>query len=133
MPITDIQPVLPEGASEPSVAIDAAAHARIAPAEHTPLPWEWWTSNSHERLTSKVTGHDGDVISAYIARDGHPCLNVRQINMEYIKHACNHYPRLVRVLKRIASIEDKLDGGDWDEIIEARAVANQALRELGEI
>jgi len=34
---------------------------------------------------------------------------------------------LAEALKRIESIEDKLDGGDWDEIIEARAVAHAAL------
>lgn len=27
--------------------------------KHTPGPWEWWTSNSFRRLSSKATGKDG--------------------------------------------------------------------------
>jgi hypothetical protein len=61
----------------------------------TPLPWEWWTSNSHHRLSSKATGKDGDVLHAHVARDGMPCINVKQGDDEYIVHACNAYPRLV--------------------------------------
>jgi len=31
----------------------------------TPGPWEWWTSNSFLRLSSKATGKDGDVIDSF--------------------------------------------------------------------
>lgn len=36
-------------------------------------------------------------------------------------------PPLRIALKRIAAIEDKSDGGDWDEIEEARDIACDAL------
>lgn len=35
--------------------------------------------------------------------------------------------RDTNALKAIAAIEDKLDGGDWDEIEQARQIANDAL------
>ena len=41
--------------------------------KHTPGPWEWWTSNSFRRLSSKATGKDGDVLYATVQpSDGHP-------------------------------------------------------------
>jgi hypothetical protein len=39
---------------------------------------------------------------------------------------------LVAALEKIAAIEDKLFGGDWDEIEEAREFANQALAAVKE-
>ena len=35
--------------------------------------------------------------------------------------------RLREALRRIAAIEDRLNGGDWDEIRDARDIANAAL------
>lgn len=40
-----------------------------------------------------------------------------------------HAPALKHALKRIAAIEDKMFGGDWDEIEEARNIACDALAE----
>lgn len=37
----------------------------------------------------------------------------------------------VEALQRIASIEDKMFGGDWDEIEEAREIARDALAAIG--
>ena len=43
--------------------------------EHTPGPWEIWTSFSFCRISSKATGRDGDVLHAVVqSRDGHPDL-----------------------------------------------------------
>lgn len=36
---------------------------------------------------------------------------------------------LERALRQIADIPNKLDGGDWDEIEEARAIASAALED----
>ena len=47
--------------------------------------WKWFTSNSHKRLSSIASGKDGDVISAFRATDGVPCVNVSQPNMEFIE------------------------------------------------
>jgi len=42
-------------------------------SKHTPGPWMWWTSCSFRRLSSQVTGRDGDVLHAVVQRsDGHP-------------------------------------------------------------
>jgi hypothetical protein len=40
--------------------------------------------------------------------------------------------KLVEALKAVAAVEDKMYGGDWDEIEEARNIACAALKELGE-
>jgi hypothetical protein len=64
------------------------------PDERTPLPWKWWTSNSHNRLTS-ATGVDGDVIYAFRASHGHLCVHVTTQNMAFIERACNSYGDLL--------------------------------------
>lgn len=45
---------------------------------------------------------------------------------------CNSHNELVVALKKIAAIEDKAFGGDWDEIEEARGIAVEALKASGE-
>lgn len=37
--------------------------------------------------------------------------------------------KLRQALREIAAIKDNLNGGDWDEIEQARAIANEALKE----
>ncbi len=61
----------------------------------TPYPWRWFTSNSHARLSSEVTGKDGDVIHAYKAYDGMACVNVSQSDMAVIAAA----PELLEALQ----------------------------------
>lgn len=61
----------------------------------TPGPWEWWTSNSFLRLSSKATGKDGGVIDSYVMRDGHPTLVVKKEDMALIEAA----PELLEVLQ----------------------------------
>lgn len=88
-------------------------------ARHTALPWEWWTSNSRMRLTG-ADGKDGGVISASIAADGLPVVNVSQANAEFIVRACNSFDDLAKTLKGLldcageeisnASDEALLDG-----------------------
>ena len=48
---------------------------------------------------------------------------------ETIRALAAENEKLREALKRISQIEDKMYGGDWDEIIEARAVARAALGE----
>jgi hypothetical protein len=64
----------------------------------TPTPWTWWTSNSHYRLTG-ADGRDGGVISASIARDGMPVVNVRPDDAAFIVQACNSHDALVDALR----------------------------------
>ncbi|HAT4981733.1 TPA: ead/Ea22-like family protein [Serratia marcescens] len=53
----------------------------------TPGPWEWFTSNSMARLSSIPSGKDGDVLSAFRASDGVPCVSVSQHDMTFIATA----------------------------------------------
>lgn len=81
----------------------------------TPGPWKWFTSNSMARLSSTPSGKDGDVISAFRASDGVPCVSVSQSDMAFIAAA---NPAAVLALlaeleardKRIAELERILDG-----------------------
>ena len=50
----------------------------------TPGPWKWFTSNSMARLSSTPSGKDGDVLSAFRASDGVPCVRVSQHDMAFI-------------------------------------------------
>ncbi|MFI4031762.1 hypothetical protein [Klebsiella quasipneumoniae] len=61
----------------------------------TPGPWEWWTSNSFLRLSSKATGKDGGVIDSTVMRDGHPTLVVKKEDMALIAAA----PELLKALQ----------------------------------
>lgn len=53
----------------------------------TPGPWEWWTSNSFLRLSSKTTGRDGDVIDSFGMSDGATSLSVKADDMNLIAAA----------------------------------------------
>lgn len=56
-----------------AASLEAQAIAKRENAKHTPGPWEWWTSCSFRRLSSRATGYDGDVMHAVVQRsDGHP-------------------------------------------------------------
>lgn len=58
---------------------------------YTKGEWEWWTSNSYKRLTAKT---DGDVLHAYIASDGHPCIQVSKDDANLISAAPDLYEAL---------------------------------------
>lgn len=45
-------------------------------AQHTPSPWEWWTSNSWRRLRHSNRGVSSNVILPTVAPDGQPDLLV---------------------------------------------------------
>ncbi|MEL5317636.1 ead/Ea22-like family protein [Serratia ureilytica] len=68
----------------------------------TPGPWEWFTSNSMARLSSTPSGKDGDVLSAFRASDGVPCVSVSQHNMAFIAAA-----NPAAVIELLAELEAK--------------------------
>ncbi|WP_347291506.1 hypothetical protein [Kluyvera georgiana] len=68
----------------------------------TPGPWEWWTSNSFLRLSSKATGKDGGVIDSTVMRDGHSTLLVKREDMALISSA----PELLEELQEMAKMLD---------------------------
>ncbi|HGU9880505.1 TPA: hypothetical protein ACNJ4A_000505 [Citrobacter freundii] len=95
---------------------------------YTPGPWEWWTSNSFLRLSSRSTGKDGGVIDSTVMRDGHPTLLVKKEDMPLIAAA----PELLESLQRLYRWYDDLYGDDLNytgdhPIAEAKAVIAKAL------
>lgn len=89
----------------------------------TPYPWKWFTSNSHNRLSSEVTGKDGDVIHAFKASDGMVCVNVNQRDMAVIAAA----PELLEALQDALHAYDKHgEHSEWDF---ARTAIAKALGE----
>ena len=69
----------------------------------TPGPWEWWTSNSFLRLSSRATGKDGGVIDSYAMSDGHTSLSVIKADMALIAAA----PDLLEALKSIMELQTR--------------------------
>ncbi|EOW2397078.1 hypothetical protein ACNY4R_002417 [Cronobacter sakazakii] len=69
----------------------------------TPGPWEWWTSNSFLRLSSRATGKDGGVIDSYAMSDGHTSLSVSKADMALIAAA----PDLLEALNSIMELQTR--------------------------
>lgn len=87
----------------------------------TPGPWEWWTSNSFLRLSSKTTGRDGDVIDSFGMSDGATSLSVKADDMNLIAAA----PDLLEALQAVVRVADR----QTDEFDMARAAISKALGE----
>lgn len=70
--------------------------------KHTPGPWEWWTSNSFLRLSSRG-GKDGGVIDSFKMSDGHTSLSVNREDMALIAAAPDLLEALQLLLKQAQS------------------------------
>lgn len=88
---------------------------------YTKGPWEWWTSNSFLRLSSKATGKDGSVIDSYVMSDGHSSLSVTYADMALIAAA----PELLEALQ--AMVSTRPPAADTVELRLARAAIARAL------
>ncbi|USB65903.1 hypothetical protein [Klebsiella pneumoniae] len=93
----------------------------------TPGPWEWWTSNSFLRLSSKAAGKDGGVIDSTVMRDGHPTLIVKKEDMALIEAA----PEMLESLQEMVGFLGVMvkDPENCPEIIKSRAAIAKALGE----
>ena len=83
----------------------------------TPAPWKWFTSNSHKRLSSVLSGKDGDVLYAYNDSTGFPMIGCNERDMVLIAAA----PELLEALqdmlsgwKYIRQTHGDLYGVGWD-------------------
>lgn len=74
----------------------------------TPGPWEWWTSNSFLRLSSKATGKDGGVIDSTVMRDGHSTLLVKKEDMALISSAPELLEELIETHSALCFTPDYL-------------------------
>jgi hypothetical protein len=77
---------------------------------YTPGPWKCSGGGA-------ITGPDGEYIASV-----QTLLDMRA-NARLIAAA----PDLLEALKVIAAIEDRFNGGDWDEIEDARKIARAAI------
>ncbi|HFD9806653.1 TPA: hypothetical protein ACF7I6_003514 [Salmonella enterica] len=81
----------------------------------TPGPWEWWTSNSFLRLSSKTTGRDGDVIDSFGMSDGATSLSVKADDMNLIAAAPDLLEALQLSLNAMNEMGDILNSHDLAE------------------
>lgn len=92
----------------------------------TPGPWEWWTSNSFLRLSSKTTGRDGDVIDSFGMSDGATSLSVKADDMNLIAAA----PDLLEALQEIVFLYEHDEGcRELTEYKRAKAAIRKSLGE----
>jgi hypothetical protein len=95
-------------------------------AKHTPGPWEYDAES--EQIIAPKCGYQWTA----------PPTIARIVSLDYDEDDGNARliaaaPDLLEALRKIAAIEDKMFGGDWDEIEEARMVARAAIaRATGE-
>lgn len=90
----------------------------------TPGPWEWWTSNSFLRLSSKTTGRDGDVIDSFGMSDGATSLSVKADDMNLIAAA----PDLLDALLSIVNMGYQPTDDESDKVyLKARVAISKAL------
>ena len=90
----------------------------------TPGPWEWWTSNSFLRLSSKATGKDGDVIDSFKMSDGQTSLSVKVDDMHLIAAA----PDLLEALQELAFLYEHDEGcRNLNEYKRAKSAIAKAL------
>ena len=73
----------------------------------TPGPWRWWTSNSFRRLSSDITGKDGDVLHGFVHRDGQGDVAISAVNAAFI--AAANPATVLQILDRIEELEAKLN------------------------
>lgn len=80
---------------------------KILAQQATPWPWKWFTSNSHNRLSSVASGKDGDVISAFKAVDGAACVSISHDDMAFIEAA--HPGAVLELIERLEAAERERD------------------------
>ncbi|WP_212646411.1 hypothetical protein [Delftia sp. PE138] len=99
--------------------------------KHTPGPWEWWTSNSFRRLSSKATGKDGDVLYATVQpSDGHPDVELPNGGWNgpdgcLIAAAPELLEALQAIFDDYKQLADSGDAGYW--LLEETDVGKQAM------
>lgn len=107
---------------------------QIAERVETPLPWKWWTSCSHRRLSSAATGKDGDVAYGHTHKDGCGDIVIRERDMAHLENAANRLPEYIadaeEMERRITKIVHALNAQESGERAGGdRGRASDGLRE----
>lgn len=91
----------------------------------TPGPWKWFTSNSHKRLSSVLSGKDGDVLYAYNDSTGFPMIGCNERDMALIAAA----PELLEALQAMLNKAYKQNWNEQypDEVEAAQAAIAKTL------
>ena len=77
------------------------AEIRARAEKATPGPWKWHTSNSWRRLKRDDRGISQSVSEPFVARDGHPDLDINEPDMQFIAHARTDIPFLLAEIERL--------------------------------
>lgn len=91
----------------------------------TPGPWEWWTSNSFLRLSSRATGKDGGVVDSFSMSDGATSLSVKVADMHLIAAAPELLESLQELFAHYKELADSGDAGNWK--LEDQPVGKKAM------
>ncbi|WP_312836670.1 hypothetical protein [Pantoea sp.] len=90
----------------------------------TPGEWKWFTSNSHKRLSSVLSGKDGDVLYAYNDSTGFPMVGCTEKDMALIAAA----PELLEALQELLALYEHDEGcREITEYKRAKAALSKAL------
>jgi hypothetical protein len=94
--------------------------------EHSPLPWS--TGQLDNGRADYIFASGQAIADCEFSSNG----MVNEANAAMIVRAVNAHAQIVAALTQIAAIENKDFGPDWEEIEEARAIAEKALASLKE-
>lgn len=72
----------------------------------TPGPVKWWTSNSWRRLRRDDRGIAQSIAEPYVARDGHPDLDIKQADMDFIAALWNSAPAILSEADEAARLRE---------------------------
>lgn len=87
---------------------DVTKELRRLMEEATPGPVKWWTSNSWRRLRRDGPGLAQSIAEPYVARDGHPDLDIKQADMDFIAALWNAAPALLSAAEEAERLREAL-------------------------
>ncbi|TQC75582.1 hypothetical protein [Pantoea dispersa] len=95
----------------------------------TPGEWRWFTSNSHKRLSSVLSGKDGDVLYAYNDSTGFPMVGCAENDMALIAAAPELLEALQWAMTKIGPYTQRTNSNQahCDQIDKANAAIAKAL------
>lgn len=97
--------------------------------QHTPTPWYVGAQNDALYITAGVPPAQSNDYPNHTAERIALAHVYSEANARHIVRCVNAHDSLVAALERIAAIENRDFGPDWEEIEEAREIARAALKQ----